>query len=188
MQTNKLIIVSGTSGSGKNTITDLLLKNNKNLTRAITTTTRKPRGKEKQGKDYYFIPALKFKKEIIQKKFLEWAEVHTFFYGTYQDEIFGILNSQKIPVLVIDVQGALNVKKLFPATILFFIKPPSTEIMEQRIKNRASISEEEVKVRLKTAKKELTMAKYYDHLIKNPEGHPEKAAEEISKILETYLQ
>lgn len=190
MKTEKLIIISSPAGGGKNTIANLLLQDNKQIEETVSCTTRQPiRAGEKNGVNYYFITNDAFEEKIKNSEFIEWEKVHgLFYYGTLKTEISRIINKHRIPLLVIDVQGALNIKKLFPKTILFFIKPPSAKIMAARIKKRSSINANEIKTRIETAKKELKMAKYYNHIIKNPEGHPEKAALEISKILEEYLR
>ncbi|MFH1192611.1 MAG: guanylate kinase [bacterium] len=184
----KIIILSSTAGGGKNTIANMLLQKDKRLKETISCTTRKPiRPGEKDCVNYYFINTDEFEKKIKNKKFIEWEKVHgLFYYGTLKDEIPKIIKKNKIPLLIIDVKGAMNIKKIFPKTLLIFIKPNSMKNIEERIRLRAKISEEEIKTRLKTAKNELKMAKYYDRIIKNPEGHPEKAAKKALKIIGKY--
>ncbi len=179
----KIIILSSTTGGGKDTITKILLATDSRLKKTISCATRKKRAKEKDGVDYYFISKKIFKKKVDADEFLEWEKVHNFLYGTLKTEI----KNNKIPILVIDVKGGLNIKKMFSQSLLIFIKPNSLQNIIDRIKKRAAISEQEIKIRLGSAKKELKMAKYYDHIITNPEGHPEKAAKQALKIIEKYL-
>lgn len=192
MQKNqqKIIILSSTTGGGKNTIANMLLQEDKRLEETISCTARKPiRAGEKDGVNYYFIKNNEFEEKIKNKKFIEWEKVHgLFYYGTLKDEIPRIIKKNKIPLLIIDVKGAMNIKKIFPKTLLIFIKPNSLQNIIDRIKKRAAISEQEIKVRLESAKKELRMAKYYDHIITNPEGHPEKASKKALKIIDKYLK
>lgn len=184
----KIIILSAPAGCGKNTIADMLLKKDKRLEETISCTTRPIRAGEKNGINYYFINTNEFEEKINNKKFIEWEKVHgLFYYGTLKDEITRIVKKGKIPLLIIDVKGAMNIKKIFSQTLLMFIKPNSMQNIESRIRVRAKISEEEIKTRLKTAKAEIKMAKYYDHIIKNPEGHSEKAAVKALKIIGKYL-
>lgn len=180
---NKLIVLSATSGGGKDTIAKLMLTKSNKVKKTVSSTTRVPRENEKDKQDYYFIDQKLFKEKIKKDEFLEWAEVHNNFYGTLKEEVMCILGENKIPLLTIDVKGGINIKKIFPNSTLIFLKPVSFEILEKRIRNRALITDEEVKMRLETAKKEIEMAKYYDYIVENPEGYPEKAAEEILKIL-----
>jgi len=184
---DKLVVVSAPTGAGKNTVVDLLLEEDSRLEETISCTTRKPRAKEKGGVHYYFIDKKDFKNKIKNKKFIEWANVHGFFYGTLATEIARIRKKEKMAILVIDVQGAMNIKGMFPDALLIFIKPDSFENIEKRIRNRSSISDKEVNIRLGTAKSELEFAKQYDYIIVNPEGHPEKAVEDIERILEEYM-
>lgn len=181
-----MVIISGPSGAGKNTVTNLVLNKNSSLEETISCTTRASRGGNDSA-NYYFIKENNFKEKIKNNEFIEWAKVHDFFYGTLKSELSRISLKNKIPILVIDVQGALNIKKIFPKALLIFIQPASIEKMVERIKNRALISEKEIHMRLMTAQKELEMTKYYDHIIENPEGHPEKAAKKISELLNNYF-
>lgn len=185
---NKLIVLSSPSGGGKNTIADILMKKNKQIEETISCTTRKKRTGEKNNKHYYFISEENFKNKINRGEFIEWEKVHNlFFYGTLKSEISKIVAKKKTPLLVIDVEGGMNIKKIFPCALLIFIKQNSFKNLESRIKKRDKISEEKVKARIKTAPKELKASKRYDHIVSNPEGHPEKATDAILKILENYL-
>lgn len=184
MQPIKLIVLSAPTGSGKNTIADMFMAQDKRFMETISCTTRKIREGEIDGAHYYYISEDEFKEKIKNNEFLEWEKVHNqFYYGTLEKEIFRIIEKGKIPFLVIEVNGAMNIKKKFSGAILVFIKPNSLGNMEERIRRRAQISEEEVKTRLKTAKNELKMSKYYDYIITNPEGHPEKGVEELKGII-----
>lgn len=184
----KLVILSAPSGCGKNTIANILMKNDKKFEETISCTTRISREREINGIHYYFISENNFKEKIKNGEFIEWAKVHNkFYYGTLKKELSRIAQSGHIPLLVIDVQGGVNIKKIFPNAVLVFIKPNSLKNIESRIIRRTKISEEEIRARLETAKNELKMSKYYDHIITNPEGHPEKAAEELNEIINKYL-
>lgn len=185
MQPTKLVVLSAPTGGGKNTIADMFMAQDKRFMETISCTTRKIRAGEIDGAHYYYINEDEFKEKIKRGEFIEWEKVHNqFYYGTLEKEIFKIIKKGKIPFLVIEVNGAMNIKKKFPGAILVFIKPNSLKNMGERIRRRAQISEEEVKTRLKTAKNELKMSKYYDYIITNPEGHQEKGVEELKRMIE----
>jgi len=152
----KLIVFSAPSGSGKTTIVHHLLKQPElNLDFSISATSRKPRGKEINGEDYYFMSLKNFKKQIEKDNFIEWEEVYTNnFYGTLKKEIDRIWKLGKHVIFDIDVVGGLNIKKKFPKnTLAVFVQPPSIEEMERRLRNRKTDSEEKLKSVLQKQKK-----------------------------------
>jgi guanylate kinase len=136
-ETNKkIIILTAPSGAGKTTIkTAMLLEMSHVLSFSISDTTRKIRQHEKEGIDYFFIPEIEFKKRVENKEFIEWEMVYPgLYYGTSVQEIERIWNEGKIPLLDIDIQGALNVKKKYGSDVLsIFIEPPSMDILFERI-------------------------------------------------------
>ena len=162
-----LVVVSAPSGGGKTTICDELLKSDKKLIRSISATTRLPRGREKDGKDYHFMSASKFDRLKRQNRFLEWADVHGFYYGTLKKEVNEKIRAGKDVLLVIDVQGGLAVKKQCPEAVLVFVKPPSLDVLEKRLKGRGTDPLKVVNKRLANAKWEMKQAKNYDYHVVN---------------------
>lgn len=160
------IIVSSPSGGGKTTIVAELLKKDKTLARVITATTRSPRKGEKNGRDYHFWMQPYFKAAIKNKQMAEWAKVHVNYYGIPKSSFDLPIKKGKCPVLVIDVQGAKTVKKIFKNAVSIFIAPPSLEELERRIKARND-GTADITVRMATAKKELEHIKDYDYLVIN---------------------
>lgn len=166
----KVIIVSAPSGSGKSTIVNEVLKDQTlNLSFSISTTSRPARGQEKNGVEYYFISEETFKEQIAQDKFIEWEEVYQgSFYGTYKSEIERISAEGKHIIFDIDVKGAKNLKQYFGQKALsIFIKPPSLEILEQRLIARGTDSLEKIKTRIQRASFEMTQAEFFDKVITN---------------------
>ena len=149
-QYNKLILITAPSGAGKTSIVNHLLKKYPQLTFSVSATTREPRGNEKDGVDYYFISEEEFKEKIHHKEFLEWEMVYEGkFYGTLKSEIERIWSENKVPVLDIDVQGAIHVQQQYPVnTISVFIQPPSAEELTARLQRRGSETEESLQARL----------------------------------------
>lgn len=166
----KVIIVSAPSGSGKSTIVNEVLKDPSfNLSFSISTTSRPARGAEKNGVEYYFISKETFKEQITQNKFIEWEEVYEgSFYGTYKSEVERLSAEGKHIIFDIDVKGAKNLKQYFGQNALsIFIKPPSLEILEQRLIARGTDSLEKIKTRLQRASFEMTQAEFFDKVITN---------------------
>jgi len=184
----KIVIISGPSGAGKNTIGTALIKDCNFLKKTISCTTRMRRYYEIDEKDYYFVTLQNFKKRIKKREFIEWKQVHDEYYGTLKKEVDDIVREGKIPLLLIDVYGAIGVRKKFINPILFFIEPSSMDEIEERIRKRAEISEHDIKVRIKTAEREMQMMNYYDYIIKNSNGNSGKAAEEVIKILSAEVK
>lgn len=166
----KLIVFSAPSGSGKTTIVRHLLSQEElNLEFSISCTTRKPRGEEVDGKDYYFINWETFKKHIKNEDFVEWEEVYTDnFYGTLKSELERIWAKGKHVIFDIDVAGGLRIKKKFPAqTLAVFVKPPSVDELKKRLKQRSTESDEKINMRIAKAHVELATAPQFDKIIKN---------------------
>lgn len=159
------IIISAPSGGGKTSIVNRLLQNGR-LSRVITATTRAPRKGEINGKDYHFWSVKKFENAIKTGKMAEWAKVHVNYYGIPKSSLDKLLKSGKYPVLVIDVQGAKTVKKVYKDAVSIFITPPSFAELKKRIAARDD-GTTDIKVRLQSAKKELKCIKRYDYLVIN---------------------
>lgn len=166
MEKGKLFIVSGPSGAGKSTICRIVRKQ-LGINLATSATTRAPRESEVDGRDYYFLTVDEFKKKIENNDFLEYATVHTNYYGTLKSEVQNRLLAGENVILEIDVQGGLQVKKVYPEAHLIFFKTPTMEDLERRLRGRKSDNEETIRLRLKNSLKELEMEKFYDITIVN---------------------
>jgi guanylate kinase len=165
---SKLIVVSAPSGAGKTTLCERLLKEFPELTLSISSTTRAPRGQERDGKDYYFLSKRVFEEQIRAGRFAEWAEVHGYYYGTSKDTIERTLEQGKSVLLDIDVQGAESLRKSYPKQCLsFFIAPPDLKALEIRLRGRGTDSEETIQKRLRNAIAEMQEAPRFHHCIVN---------------------
>ncbi len=182
---NRLILFSAPSGTGKNTIIKEILARRKNLAYSVSTTTRKNRPGEENGVHYWFITMDQFRKEIQENAFWEYAEVLGNFYGTSRREIDRILAQGKTPVMDIDVQGArILIKKNIPM-LTIFLKPPSLEILRQRLTARGTESEEEIERRIVLAKKEIHAEPEFDYAVTN--DVLENAIAEVLEIIDREI-
>ncbi|MGI6341809.1 MAG: guanylate kinase [Bacteroidales bacterium] len=184
---DKIIIVSAPSGSGKTTIVNHLLKTFDQLGFSLSYTNRKIRKGEVDGVNYRFISTQEFKKLIADDMFLEWEEVYkNTFYGTPLSEINRLQEVGKVPILDIDVVGGSNVKKMFgDKALAVFIKTPSIKVLEQRLRNRKTETEESITKRVNKASIELEYEKYFDVTIIN--DVLDDALSEAERIIKQFL-
>lgn len=175
-----IIVLSAPSGTGKSTICERLLKSLPNLKMSISYTTREPRPGEIDGVHYYFIDREKFEEMIKRDEFVEWAQVYGNYYGTSKSIINEIVESGKDVLLDIDTEGAKNIKKLFPESVLIFILPPSIEELKRRLKNRGELPETIAKRLLKVGE-EVSQYRFYDYLVVNDDLG--RALEDIISII-----
>jgi guanylate kinase len=168
-QNGKFIIFSAPSGAGKTTIVQHLLTKIPELEFSISATTRKPRGEEKNGKDYYFISKEEFLHRIARKQFVEFEEVYSgTFYGTLRTEIERIWENGKTVIFDIDVEGGLHLKRKYDGQALaIFVQPPSLEVLKERLTGRGTDSHEKLQERFTKAEKELNYAPQFDIILKN---------------------
>jgi len=166
-----LIVVSGPSAVGKDTILDRLLEKperlKKPVLRCVTATTRPPRPDERDGVDYHFLSVAQFNAMAQQDGFLEYANVSGNWYGTPRNWVNDQRTSGRDIVLKIDVQGALKIKDLAPDALLIFLRPPSLEELERRLRARNTETEEEIARRLLDARNEIAQTSHYDYVIVN---------------------
>lgn len=186
-QNGKLIIFSAPSGAGKTTIVHHLLTKFPDLEFSISATTRKPRGEEEQGKDYYFISQTDFLHRIAQKEFVEFEEVYSgTFYGTLRKEIERIWANGKHVIFDIDVIGGLHLKRKYDGKALaIFVQPPSLEVLIERLSGRGTDSEEKLQERYAKAEKELAYAPQFDVILKNHEL--DLACKEAEKLVTDFI-
>jgi guanylate kinase len=188
MHNGKLIIFSAPSGSGKTTIVRYLLKVfSTQIEFSISATSRTKRGKEVNGKDYYYLTPDEFKTKVEKGEFLEWEEVYAgTCYGTLKSEVERIWNSGKHVIFDIDVEGGLNLKNQFGNKALaIFVMPPSIKILEERLRSRSTDSAESIARRLEKAEKELKTAKLFDRFILNEDLN--LAFADAEKIVKEFL-
>ena len=167
MQGKYLVVVSGPSGSGKDTVVEQLIKSNPYISLAVSCTSREKRDYEVDGEHYYFITRDEFKRYIEEGLMLEWVEYSGNYYGTPISEITKRLEAKKTVILVIEVNGGMTIKKLFPDALLVFLLPPSMEELEARLRKRRTETDSAVAHRLAIAEQEMTYAKEYDTVIVN---------------------
>ena len=163
---NVLLIVSGPSGVGKGTIANQIIKRNEDFSFSISCTTRKPRRGETDGKEYFFISKAEFEKKIEENGFLEYSQHFENFYGTPKDFVLDTLKEKSI-ILDLDVNGGLNVKRVFPEAVLIMILPPSIEELENRLKKRNTETDEQIEIRLQRIKYEVGKKDEYDYTVIN---------------------
>lgn len=180
----KLFVVSGPTAAGKGTLLKLLREKRPDLAFPVSATTRSPRAGEIDGVHYHFISDERFTELVNEDAFLEWAHVHDHRYGTLKSEIEDRIASGNSVILEIDIQGALNVKRVYPDAVLIFIVAPSIEVMEQRLRARGTEDEDQIRIRLATARVELGYADSYDVVIVN--DIRETAAQELADTISSY--
>jgi len=181
----KLFVISAPSGTGKTSLINTTLEdeNAKKTKLGISCTTREKRAEEKDHVSYFFISKEEFEDKIKNDDFLEYAEVFGNFYGTPREWVLNSLSNKENVILELDIQGALQVKEAFPDTRTIFIIPPSYEDLSSRLSKRAQDSQEEIKKRLKEAKKEVEIGKKFDQIIVN--DNFSLALEDLKKFIFT---
>jgi guanylate kinase len=161
-----LIIVSSPSGAGKTTLTNALRSNVPGLLFSVSHTTRKPRAGEMHGREYYFVDRAEFEKLVDQGTFLEWAEVHGNLYGTSRAEIERAHAARGL-IFDVDHQGARQIKSTRSDAVAVFILPPDMQVLEQRLRGRASEDEETVRRRYRVAVEEIQHYGLFDYVLVN---------------------
>jgi len=185
---NKLILITAPSGAGKTSIVKYLMTKFPQLAFSVSATTRKARDNEKDGEDYYFISEKEFREKIHHKEFLEWEMVYEGkYYGTLKSEIERIWALQKVPVLDIDVQGAIHVQQQYPVnTMAVFIQVPSSDELKSRLRGRGSETEESLQARVNKSSYEMTFKKHFENVIVNKDF--ETTCVEAENIVSAFLE
>lgn len=177
------LVLSAPSGTGKTTVSQALLASDDTIVRSISMTTRPKRENEEEGKDYYFTTPERFRALIDEGEFLEWAEVHGHLYGTPRTPIDRTVREGRIALLVIDVQGGLSVKTIFPDAVLVFLVPPSMDSLSTRLRQRQTDAEDTIQTRLKDAEFEMQQLPYYTYGIVNQDGKPQEAVDAVRAVI-----
>lgn len=184
---NKIIIITAPSGAGKTSITRYLMKTFPQLAFSISAATRNPRGSEKNGVDYHFISTGEFKDKIQHNEFVEWEMVYEGkYYGTLKAELERIWNENKIPVLDIDVKGAIHVQQQYPQSSLsLFIQTPSVEELKKRLESRGTETPESLAARINKAAYELSFKDQFNKRIINDDLL--RACKEAEAIVSDFI-
>lgn len=176
-----LFVVSAPAGCGKDTILNELFKRVDSVGYAVSATTRAPREGEVDGVHYCFLTREQFEQKIAENEVLEYTEYCGNYYGTLRKSVEGLISQGKDAILKIEVEGAMNIRNKFPEACLVFILPPSWEILEYRLRNRGTETEDKIRERIAQARTELDFARNYDYLIVNDEL--ETAVDDLACVL-----
>jgi guanylate kinase len=185
---HKIIILTAPSGAGKTSITRYLLHKYANqLAFSISAATRQARGNEQNGVDYYFMSEAEFTNKIQHEEFVEWEMVYEGkYYGTLKTELHRIWSKGKVPVLDIDVKGAIHVQQQYPETTLsLFIEPPSIDELKRRLNSRGTESEESLHARISKASYELSFKHSFNHVIINSDLS--NACREAEQLIKEFV-
>ena len=182
MKKGLLIVISGPAGSGKGTVNARLLESEEYVY-SVSATTRAPREGEVDGKNYHFISTWEFERRIREGAMLEYTNYCGNYYGTPLKEALEVLESGMNLILEIEVEGALNVKRLYPEAVLIMLLPPSFAVQEARLRGRGTETEEKIRERLMRTREELSEIYHYDYVVYNKDGGVEACADDIRSIV-----
>jgi len=183
----KIIIITAPSGAGKTSITRHLLNQFPQLAFSVSAATRSARGYEKDGVDYYFISTQAFQHKIQENEFVEWEMVYEGkYYGTMKQELLRIWDMQQVPVLDIDVKGAIHVQQQYPdSSLSLFIEPPSVDELRRRLMSRGTETPESLQARVNKASFEISFKHQFNHIIVN--DNLENACSRASELVRVFL-
>jgi len=184
MNNPQVIVLSGPSGVGKDTVLHKLRLIDQSRHYVVTVTTRQPRAGEENGVAYHFLSDSEFQKMLQEGELIEWAKVYDNWYGVPKQEVRkGLLNGQDV-IIKVDIQGAATIKKLIPQAILICITSPSHEELLRRLYERGTESDKELHLRTETAKEELSNLSIFDHIVINHRNQVDATVSEINAIIE----
>jgi guanylate kinase len=183
----QVLVISAPSGAGKSTLVSHLLASDLPLSFSVSATSRKPRKDEVNGHEYYFMSSSEFRQRINAGEFVEWQEVYKdHYYGTLKSEIKRITGEGRIPLFDVDVQGGINLKKIFTSNALaIFIMPPSVAELKERLIRRGTDSAAEINIRIEKAASEIKLANRFDTIIVNDDLG--RACSEIEAVVMTFI-
>lgn len=185
MNNGMLVVLSAPSGCGKDTVFKELCNRRSDLVESVSATTRKPRQGEVDGVNYYFVSVDEFENLISSDGLIEYAQYNNCYYGTPVKGVKNAIESGKVCFLIIEVNGALRVKELFPDSVSIFLLPPSLEVLEKRLRGRDSDDEQIIRNRLEIANVELSYKDRYDYQVINDDLGI--CVEQINQILDNEL-
>jgi len=187
MSKTKLIVISGPSGCGKTTIAKEILRRHLNFFFSVSGTTRTKRSVEIDGKDYFFLTKEQFEYKIRHDELAEWEQIYGNYYGSLRSEIERAFSANTSILFDVDVNGALSIKRKYPqAALLIFIKPPSMELLTERLKNRKTETPDTFAKRMERVEMELGLAVKFDYTIINETL--EQAVDKVDEIIDHVLQ
>lgn len=188
MQPNKIIIITAPSGAGKTSITRFLLREFPQLAFSVSAATRMCRPNEKNGVDYYFMSQEEFSHKVQHNEFVEWEMVYEGkSYGTLKSELDRIWSNQQVPVLDIDVKGAIHVEQQYPdSTLSIFVEPPSVDELKRRLSSRGTETEESLNARVNKASYEISFKHHFTTVILN--DNLEKACTQAKETVQKFLE
>lgn len=178
-----MIVISGPSGVGKDSVVKALMKENQNFHFVVTTTSREPRETEIEGVDYFFVAKTEFERLIAANEMIEYALVYDQYKGAAKQQVRDAWASGKDVLIRVDVQGADTYRKLFPEALLIFLLPTNPEELIFRLRDRHTETEQSIAIRMATTRKELEYLPIFDYIVYNPAGKLDEAVDNIEAII-----
>ena len=179
-----LLVVSGAAGTGKGTVNSMLMKAHPEFVLSVSATTRQPRPGEVNGREYHFITREQFEEHIKNGGVVEYTEYCGNYYGTLRSEL-SKLDEGKNLILEIEVEGATNIKRLFPDSVSVFILPPDYDTLKNRLVNRGTNTADDIENRMRRSLEEFVVAAKYDYIVVNDDGRAQEAADAIYEIVKS---
>jgi len=178
-----LVVLSGPSGAGKDTVLNRMKQLGFPFHYVVTATTRPRRAGENNGVDYYFCSEAEFQEMMQQGELLEWAKVYGHWYGVPKQQVKQALETRKDVIVKVDVQGAATIKNLLSGAVLIFLAPPSIKEYEERLRQRKTESETELKLRIEKATEEMRSLPLFDYVVANRQGELDSTVSQIEAII-----